>query len=148
MTSWSLLVGSLFLLLVVMTTCAVEQGNNNEGETCGNEDGTNSCSRQNNMETCHDKDARCLFWAERGECSNNPKFMEKSCPQSCEFCTGRLEDWEDETCQDMHPKCEQWAESGECIVNPAYMLSACKKSCVTCVNVKLLREEGMDEDEM
>jgi ShK domain-like len=149
MTSWSLLVGSLFLLLVVMTTCAVAQGNNDEGETCSDQDGTNSCSHhQNNMEICHDKDARCLFWAERGECSNNPNFMKNSCPQSCEFCTGRLEDWEDETCQDMHPKCEEWAESGECVGNPAYMLSACRKSCVTCVNVKLLREEGMDEDEM
>lgn len=150
MTSWSVLVISLFLLVVVMTTCGLEQENIDEGGTCSDhEDGTKSCSHRTNMAMlCRDEDARCLFWAERGECSRNPTFMERTCPQSCELCIGRLEDWEDEDCQDMHPKCAEWAESGECVANPSYMLSACKKSCVKCVDVKVLREEGMDEDEM
>ena len=148
MTSWSLLF--LFLSFVVMTTCAVDQEDNNEGGTCSDhEDGTNSCSHLiSKAMLCRDEDSRCLYWAERGECSINTGYMQRMCPQSCEFCTGRLEDWEAEDCQDMHPKCKEWAESGECIANPGYMLSACKKSCVECVNVKVLREEGMDEDEM
>jgi hypothetical protein len=90
MTSWSLLF--LFLSFVVMTTCAVDQEDNNEGGTCSDhEDGTNSCSHLiSKAMLCRDEDSRCLYWAERGECSINTGYMQRMCPQSCEFCTGRV----------------------------------------------------------
>jgi len=37
-------------------------------------------------EKCVDDDDRCPFWAEHGECQNNPGYMLVGCPKSCNKC--------------------------------------------------------------
>eukprot|EP00041_Stephanoeca_diplocostata_P021685 m.508831 g.508831 ORF g.508831 m.508831 type:complete len:403 (-) comp21887_c1_seq4:1632-2840(-) len=35
---------------------------------------------------CEDKNVNCSWWAEIGECENNPGFLMSSCPKSCNVC--------------------------------------------------------------
>ena len=35
---------------------------------------------------CTNKDERCDFWAEIGECAKNPGYMRQSCAASCGTC--------------------------------------------------------------
>ena len=137
--SWSLRI-LLALLISVLSIQGQEQ--QQVDQICSADDG--SCEAA----LCTDEKNNCLFWAERGECTNNPTFMAKNCGQSCEQCSGRLPDWEDPNCSDSHPKCEDWASRGECTLNPTYMIEACRKSCLICISVKNLREDGIDDDEI
>jgi ShK domain-like len=86
--------------------------------------------------------------------SINKAFMSSHCPQSCEVCTGgKVRDWDqhenkDPDCNDTHSQCEFWASEGECVANPGYMMRSCRLSCNVCINIKSLREKGIDELEM
>jgi len=35
---------------------------------------------------CDDDDGRCQFWADNGECENNPSYMLNSCRKACRTC--------------------------------------------------------------
>lgn len=35
---------------------------------------------------CEDKNENCTWWAEIGECENNPGFLMSNCPKSCNVC--------------------------------------------------------------
>jgi len=72
-------------------------------------------------QTCKDSHEQCAFWAESGECDENPGYMLTSCALSCGEC-----------CMDNNPLCGEWASQGECEANPAYMLEGCPKSCGLC----------------
>ena len=37
------------------------------------------------MEHAKDTNDKCMEWAEAGECSTNPIFIQKTCPESCGF---------------------------------------------------------------
>lgn len=147
--SMSVCIRTVFVLLLVVTTWSIAHGVDDEHdptEACG-ADGTGTCDSNG----CVDKNPRCLFWAEVGECVNNPRFMTKSCPQSCEVCIGDtwLFPWESgDDCGDSEPKCELWQKEGECTKNPNFMKRACKLSCRKCVNVHKLREAGANDFEM
>ena len=64
----------------------------------------------------------CAQWAERGDCSSNPRMMMVTCAKSCQDQLRSLY-------IDIHPLCHHWAEKGECMVNPRYMLSTCERAC-------------------
>lgn len=40
---------------------------------------------------CEDDHEKCKFWANEGECENNPKYMLRSCKKSCGICTDPVE---------------------------------------------------------
>jgi len=73
--------------------------------------------------SCKDDNANCPYWAQRGECRNNPGYMLAHCKKSCNNCSA---------CQDNNARCQEWAQRGECRNNPGYMLQQCKKSCNIC----------------
>lgn len=83
---------------------------------------------------CRDTHARCLDWANAGECGKNEAYMTRSCPRACGRCakggppaevasvaTGLV---------DTNKDCALWAKQGECEKNPTYMAKACARSCV------------------
>merc|ERR1719183_1158085 len=72
---------------------------------------------------CKDTDANCKGWADSGECTANPTFMQASCKYSCGGCS---------SCIDQNDGCSGWATSGECEQNPSFMKASCKKSCGIC----------------
>eukprot|EP00339_Tiarina_fusa_P009549 CAMPEP_0117006418 /NCGR_PEP_ID=MMETSP0472-20121206/6654_1 /TAXON_ID=693140 ORGANISM="Tiarina fusus, Strain LIS" /NCGR_SAMPLE_ID=MMETSP0472 /ASSEMBLY_ACC=CAM_ASM_000603 /LENGTH=452 /DNA_ID=CAMNT_0004707879 /DNA_START=465 /DNA_END=1823 /DNA_ORIENTATION=- len=42
---------------------------------------------QGDSDLCVDDHENCAFWAESGECTNNPKYMKVNCAKSCNSCT-------------------------------------------------------------
>lgn len=36
--------------------------------------------------TCTDEHPECSFWAKKGECDKNPRYMQTSCRKSCDTC--------------------------------------------------------------
>mmetsp|Transcript_37499 Transcript_37499/g.52048 ORF Transcript_37499/g.52048 Transcript_37499/m.52048 type:complete len:186 (-) Transcript_37499:77-634(-) len=36
--------------------------------------------------TCVDESENCVAWSKQGECDNNNKYMEESCPMACHVC--------------------------------------------------------------
>jgi len=80
-----------------------------------------------------DSRRNCRYWARRGECRRNPKYMNKFC---CRSCGGQT------SCQDKHSRCREWAARGECRKNPRYMLVSCAKSCGKCgTKTKIVRKK-------
>ncbi|XP_068239423.1 zinc metalloproteinase nas-4-like isoform X7 [Palaemon carinicauda] len=76
-------------------------------------------------EECIDNNEKyCQPWADRGECENNPTWMNVNCRKACRQCG--------KECQDHDIHCATWMEAGECTRNPAYMSLFCKKSCEIC----------------
>jgi len=47
------------------------------------------------VDGCTDKDERCEFWAEIGECDKNPGFMRQSCAASCGTCKEAMMPYEE-----------------------------------------------------
>lgn len=45
----------------------------------------------NDEDGCSDTDERCSFWADAGECDNNPNYMHIYCALSCNTCPERYE---------------------------------------------------------
>ena len=39
---------------------------------------------------CRDENAHCEYWAGRGECDRNPKYMHVKCKASCRKCSGEI----------------------------------------------------------
>ncbi|XP_078588026.1 uncharacterized protein LOC144869039 [Branchiostoma floridae x Branchiostoma japonicum] len=81
--------------------------------------------------SCFDADGNCGSWASAGECTNNPNFMQGSCPQSCGMCRRSAVD---RSCTDDNEWCSHWAGQGECTNNPAYMNTNCQLSCGLCTS--------------
>jgi len=40
---------------------------------------------------CCDNHEHCAFWANEGECTNNPQYMQSICKLSCRLCSTSLE---------------------------------------------------------
>jgi hypothetical protein len=82
-----LLFRSFILLLLVTIAVAVDTT-----ETCDANDGTctGDGSFQTNKNDCVDTEDRCAFWANSGECKDNPGYMIRNCMKSCNVChTGK-----------------------------------------------------------
>lgn len=62
------------LLLFSLSSCQADSSD----QTCSA--GDESCQK------CIDKDQKCGFWADQGECDRNPDFMLARCPLSCNQC--------------------------------------------------------------
>eukprot|EP00035_Acanthoeca_spectabilis_P026053 m.461099 g.461099 ORF g.461099 m.461099 type:complete len:451 (-) comp22205_c0_seq1:54-1406(-) len=45
------------------------------------------------VEGCVDLNENCTWWAEIGECVNNPGFIMKNCPKACSSCRLKLPAW-------------------------------------------------------
>jgi hypothetical protein len=148
----SLVLHASLMLVLVLTTLSIAGGQGVDDDDEDNDpDPTCKADGTCDNSECIDADSRCLFWAQVGECVNNPAFMTRSCPQSCELCIGKewLFPWDvHEDCEDAHPKCELWQTEGECIKNPSFMKQSCRQSCKKCVNPSKLREKGAGNDEM
>lgn len=120
-------------------------GTNNETDTNptqspstdDDDDDDDSTEAPSSSAPCSDDRDQCPAWAAAGECTNNPKFMLKSCKQSCGECGT---DGDETPCDDVKEECQVWADAGECENNPSYMLVSCKKSCDKC--------EAPDEDDV
>ncbi|XP_043199108.1 zinc metalloproteinase nas-6-like [Amphibalanus amphitrite] len=74
---------------------------------------------------CRDDSQYCPYWARRGECGKNEKYMHEHCRRSCKRCT-------DGTCSDLHRLCKGWSRKKQCKENPSYMLIYCRLSCKVC----------------
>ena len=65
--------------------------------------------------------AECAQWAQRGECTKNPDFMNVNCLKACSEspldAAGEPE------------QCAGWAAQGECTRNPKFMMTDCPRSC-------------------
>ena len=46
-------------------------------------------SRRRGRARCVDSHKKCAWWARRGECRKNPKWMRRRCRKSCNTCGGR-----------------------------------------------------------
>ena len=84
--------------------------------------------------------ASCAVWAENGECSKNPEFMERRCASACAEAERRREAAADATTVGVEQaeatsyhaseaECNGWAAHGECERNKAWMLKACTAAC-------------------
>merc|ERR1712060_349833 len=67
-------------------------------------------------------------WGAAGECNENPEFMIRNCPVTCEACKS--------TCRDVKNDCPGWTADGECYKNPGFMFKECPLSCGVCEGVK------------
>ncbi|KAL3848273.1 hypothetical protein ACJMK2_019141 [Sinanodonta woodiana] len=73
---------------------------------------------------------KCFVWAQRGQCEENPTFMNKECARACGPCGLKRKPG---TCANMYPsdKCLKWSRNGDCLTNAEWMNNYC---CGTCVN--------------
>lgn len=79
---------------------------------------------------CRDTNARCIDWANAGECGKNQAYMMRSCPRSCNACSESDAEAEGAAhLEDSNKLCPQWAAAGECANNPTYMHHMCAFSC-------------------
>jgi prolyl 4-hydroxylase len=78
---------------------------------------------------CKDNHKNCEFWAEEGECKQNPKYMLENCKKACKVCPETQVE-----CQDKHPshECRSRRDEGECEKNPGWMIVMCAKTCNKC----------------
>lgn len=79
---------------------------------------------------CFDKNPNCQYWALRGDCTKNPKFMMATCCMWCDKVKN-LERVLYFYCKDRNYNCIAWANREECCKNPAYMLDFCCSACRT-----------------
>uniref|UniRef100_A0A914L5V6 ShKT domain-containing protein n=1 Tax=Meloidogyne incognita TaxID=6306 RepID=A0A914L5V6_MELIC len=79
---------------------------------------------------CYNNHECCSFWADKGECQKNSKYMGTWCKASCKLCKTdyRL----DLECNDRHEKCLHWAGQGECERNKFWMQENCRDACDRC----------------
>ena len=80
-------------------------------------------------EKCDDDNVHCKDWADKGECTKNPHFMEVACSETCHTCN----------CTDNNASCGTWSRAGQCASNN-WMHINCRKSCHLCC-------EGEEEDD-
>ncbi|ROT75216.1 putative zinc metalloproteinase [Penaeus vannamei] len=85
-------------------------------------------SKMNNEECVDNNEQYCTPWADRGECENNPVWMNVNCRKACRQCG--------KECQDHSVHCRIWMEAGECTENVDYMSLFCKKSCGLCMDTE------------
>ena len=62
----------------------LEPNNNGDDMTCSADD--QSC-QDNNVPTCIDRHEDCEYWASKGECEENPEYMNVKCRLSCLLCS-------------------------------------------------------------
>jgi hypothetical protein len=58
---------------------------------------------ERSCEDTHKKAGECKEWAQRGQCTENARFMEMHCRRSCNLC-----------CTDVVDTCTGWAKDGQC----------------------------------
>ncbi|KAL9178578.1 hypothetical protein ACHAXT_001916 [Thalassiosira profunda] len=82
---------------------------------------------------------QCKEFAAKGQCDENPGFMEYECSVSCGTCEKFDAAYEalregsgDGPCTDKYPECKGWAGMGECSFNPGFMQVECERSCMLC----------------
>lgn len=86
---------------------------------------------------CKDVHARCVDWANAGECPKNVDYMTKFCALSCGVChkaeqqpaLAQVTTDKVNEAVDRNQQCQEWARRGECQRNPGYMAKACAHSC-------------------
>lgn len=90
---WILFVGLLVLdgSAALEGTCTAAQGTCQDGAASSNSSST-TVSSNNADDNCQDKTTECEYWKEVGECDDNPAFMEKRCPRSCNLCSDQLQE--------------------------------------------------------
>jgi len=79
------------------------------------------------MPNCSDNNRYCSYWAARGECSNNPSYMNRNCARSCNTCEGGESD-----CRDMNSNCPNWTSYCTNNVYRDYLERNCMLSCNVC----------------
>ncbi|XP_068239447.1 zinc metalloproteinase nas-4-like isoform X10 [Palaemon carinicauda] len=80
-------------------------------------------------EECIDNNEKyCQPWADRGECENNPTWMNVNCRKACRQCDLPIQ----RKCEDKNKFCDAWSTMGQCRTNPKYMIVYCRKSCKAC----------------
>jgi len=84
----------------------------------------------------------CVRWAERGDCTTNPKYMWPECGDQCRdtgITRGPVDPPTDDPATNDDPtptpfyhaeNCEDWAVSGECLKNDKYMWEFCEDECL------------------
>jgi len=79
------------------------------------------------MPNCQDNSRYCAYWAEQGECTRNPSYMQRNCQRACNFC-------EDETsdCRDMNDNCPSWTRYCTNDIYKDYLERNCMRSCNIC----------------
>ncbi|KHJ93048.1 shTK domain protein, partial [Oesophagostomum dentatum] len=83
------------------------------------------------LKTCFNEQQCCAPWASRGECRNNPRYMNLWCRASCGICRPTTYDISVE-CSNRHVQCGMWANRGECTNNPNWMAENCRQACNRC----------------
>ena len=98
---------------------------------------------------CDNNNVHCVTWARRGECSNNPEYMDKYCSKACSSCSNK---GHNRNCKDLksggyffyYPSswffksfpldCPKWGQRGFCKTGSyvSYMKKNCKKTCKLC----------------
>eukprot|EP00547_Thalassionema_nitzschioides_P006061 CAMPEP_0194207460 /NCGR_PEP_ID=MMETSP0156-20130528/6190_1 /TAXON_ID=33649 /ORGANISM="Thalassionema nitzschioides, Strain L26-B" /LENGTH=456 /DNA_ID=CAMNT_0038934231 /DNA_START=10 /DNA_END=1380 /DNA_ORIENTATION=- len=76
----------LLLAVVLVAITAEETGTCPVGDKTCAEEAKKAKNGDGDDPPCLDQHENCGFWAEKGECVNNPHYMLHNCPQSCEVC--------------------------------------------------------------
>ena len=58
----------------------------NESETAATDNKKQTAVTESDASSCKDNHEKCAFWAEYGECKNNPNYMLTNCRKSCKKC--------------------------------------------------------------
>ncbi|XP_072024466.1 uncharacterized protein [Amphiura filiformis] len=89
---------------------------------------------------CHDRDGRCVIWADEGRCRKANRFMFDYCRYSCRLCD--VDEFQlKDVCRDIHGFCSIFAKEGDCEDNEEWMRIYCKKSCGFCQRSALPKEK-------
>lgn len=105
----------------------------NGGADCvGEATESRDCEKDGCPEPCEDKNEKCAYWAEHGECKINPFYMLKKCRLSCKYCQ----------CEDQWNECESYKDQGYCaeekLIKNWKMIQNCGQACGLCPKIKLL----------
>ena len=86
---------------------------------------------------CRDRNYKCKYWAQGGECRRNVPFMSRMCAASCGLCGGAgagAGTGADAAvaCEDVFKNCHDYVARGDCLVERGTMLAKCRRSCYFC----------------
>jgi hypothetical protein len=61
-----------------------------DDETCSADDASCQAEEAPKKVLCQDTSEQCGFWADAGECTKNPGYMNVNCRKSCELCSDQV----------------------------------------------------------